>query len=232
MHQRLNEIDLLRGIAVVGMVFSGILPFNGDLPSWMYHAQVPPPKHIFNPNLPGLTWVDLVFPFFLFSMGAVIPAVFPAAIEKDGLKKTFLKLFKRFILLLLLAILSFNFGPLRNTGAGNVADGVGIAIYIGLFLVFFRFPGLLPQRALSLKISGFFLLSGMVYMKQIYWGGINIQHNDAILRVLANVYFVGTLGWYVSRNNELLRIGLIFLVLSAYLGDIDKGYLQDFWRNI
>ena len=44
MQNRLNEIDLLRGFAVIGMVFSGILPFNGALPAWMYHAQVPPPK--------------------------------------------------------------------------------------------------------------------------------------------------------------------------------------------
>jgi predicted acyltransferase len=100
MQNRLNEIDLLRGFAVIGMVFSGILPFNGALPAWMYHAQVPPPKHIFDPTLAGLTWVDLVFPFFLFSMGAVIPAVLPQTIEKEGIKNTFLQFFKRFLLLL------------------------------------------------------------------------------------------------------------------------------------
>ena len=83
MQNRLNEIDLLRGFAVIGMVFSGILPFNGALPAWMYHAQVPPPNHIFDPTLAGLTWVDLVFPFFLFSMGAVIPAVLPQTIVKE-----------------------------------------------------------------------------------------------------------------------------------------------------
>lgn len=29
----------------------------------MSHAQTPPPDHIFNPEIPGITWVDLVFPF-------------------------------------------------------------------------------------------------------------------------------------------------------------------------
>ena len=168
MQNRLNEIDLLRGFAVIGMVFSGILPFNGALPAWMYHAQVPPPKHIFNPNLPGLTWVDLVFPFFLFSMGAVIPAVLPQNIEKQGLKNTFFQLFKRFLLLLALAVFSFNFAPLRNLGAGDVADIAGIAAYASLFLVFFKHPDWLPRRALSLKISGIFLLLGLVYMKMVF----------------------------------------------------------------
>jgi predicted acyltransferase len=230
MKNRLQEIDLLRGFAVIGMVFSGILPFNGVLPAWMYHAQVPPPKHIFNPNLPGLTWVDLVFPFFLFSMGAVIPAVLPQTIEREGIKNTFLQLFKRFLLLLALAVFSFNFAPLRNIGAGEVADVAGIAAYASLFLVFFRHPDWLPLRALSLKVSGLFLLLGLVYMKIVFWGGLDIKNNDSILRVLANVYFVGALLWYVSKENELLRVGFIFMVLAAYLGDMDGGYMQNIWR--
>lgn len=230
MKNRLQEIDLLRGFAVIGMVFSGLLPFNGVLPAWMYHAQVPPPKHIFNPNLPGLTWVDLVFPFFLFSMGAVIPAVLPQTIEREGIKNTFLQLFKRFLLLLALAVFSFNFAPLRNIGAGEVADVAGIAAYASLFLVFFRHPDWLPLRALSLKVSGLFLLLGLVYMKIVFWGGLDIKNNDSILRVLANVYFVGALLWYVSKENELLRVGFIFMVLAAYLGDMDGGYMQNIWR--
>jgi predicted acyltransferase len=65
-------LDALRGLAILLMVFSGRIPF-GVLPEWMYHAQVPPPAHVFNGAIPGITWVDLVFPFFLFAMGAAIP---------------------------------------------------------------------------------------------------------------------------------------------------------------
>ncbi len=230
MENRLNEIDLLRGLAVIGMIFSGILPFNGSLPAWMYHAQVPPPKHIFDPAIPGLTWVDLVFPFFLFSMGAVIPAIIPANLEKIGIKNTFFQLFKRFVLLLSLAVISFNFAPLRNIGAENMADLAGIATYAALFLIFCLFPGILPARSFSLKISGVFLLFGLLYIKNVFWGGLNIQNNDSILRVLANVYIVGAILWYVSKDNETLRIGFIFLIVSAYLGDMETGYMQDFWR--
>ena len=68
MQKRANSIDILRGLAVIMMTFSGMIPFDGALPVWMYHAQEPPPAHDFNPNLAGLTWVDLVFPFFLFAM--------------------------------------------------------------------------------------------------------------------------------------------------------------------
>lgn len=230
MQSRLNEIDLLRGFAVIGMIFSGVLPFNGALPAWMYHAQVPPPKHVFDPNIPGLTWVDIVFPFFLFSMGAVIPAVLPFNLERIGLKNSFLQLLKRFGLLLLLAVISLNFAPLRNTGAGNMADFAGITTYVALFLTFCLFPGLLPSRSLSLKISGIFLLLVLLLMKNAYWDGLNIRNNDSILRVLANVYLIGSILWYLSKNNELLRAGFIFLVVAAYLGDIEMGLIREIWR--
>ena len=70
--KRAFALDALRGFAILTMALSGYIPW-GVLPSWMYHAQVPPPAHKFNPTIPGITWVDLVFPFFLFAMGAAIP---------------------------------------------------------------------------------------------------------------------------------------------------------------
>ncbi len=72
MTQRADSLDALRGFAIITMILSGSIPFGGPvaLPGWMYHAQLPPPNHVFNPNVPGITWVDLVFPFFLFAMGA------------------------------------------------------------------------------------------------------------------------------------------------------------------
>ncbi|MBP1593213.1 MAG: hypothetical protein H6Q12_231, partial [Bacteroidetes bacterium] len=65
MNKRAYALDALRGYAIISMVLSGAIVF-GILPGWMYHAQEQPPTHVFNPDLPGITWVDLVFPFFLF----------------------------------------------------------------------------------------------------------------------------------------------------------------------
>jgi predicted acyltransferase len=74
---RVGALDSLRGLAVLGMVLSGSIGFGGQLPGWMYHAQVPPPLHKYDAAkallMPGITWVDLVFPAFLFAMGAAIP---------------------------------------------------------------------------------------------------------------------------------------------------------------
>lgn len=81
------------------MVLSGVIPRN-TLPAWMYHAQLPPPTHAFNPNLPGLTWVDVVFPLFLFSMGAAIPLALSRRLATGwDTKRIFLSILQRGFLL-------------------------------------------------------------------------------------------------------------------------------------
>lgn len=62
MNQRALALDALRGYAIITMVLSATI-ISSILPGWMSHAQTPPPDHIFNPEIPGITWVDLVFPF-------------------------------------------------------------------------------------------------------------------------------------------------------------------------
>lgn len=68
--ERIASIDVLRGIAIFGMVLCAQIGWNSGLPAWMFHAQTPPPDYAFNPEVRGLTWVDLVFPFFLFFDGS------------------------------------------------------------------------------------------------------------------------------------------------------------------
>ncbi|HEX4875511.1 MAG TPA: DUF5009 domain-containing protein, partial [Chitinophagaceae bacterium] len=67
MQNRNESLDALRGFAILTMILSGAIAYGNVLPAWMFHAQVPPPAHKFDPSIPGITWVDLVFPFFLFS---------------------------------------------------------------------------------------------------------------------------------------------------------------------
>jgi predicted acyltransferase len=68
----------MRGIAVLVMVFALAIP-PGILSDWMYFAQTPPPAHDLEPALSGITWVDLIFPIFLFMLGVVIPFDLPSA---------------------------------------------------------------------------------------------------------------------------------------------------------
>ena len=85
MTKRAYALDALRGYAIITMVLSATVAWN-SLPGWMYHAQTPPPDRAFDASLSGITWVDLVFPFFLFAMGAAFPFSIKKRFEKGDTK--------------------------------------------------------------------------------------------------------------------------------------------------
>ena len=123
------------------MILSGSIPFGGMLPDWMYHAQLPPPTHKFNPNLPGLTWVDLVFPFFLFAMGTAFPFALSKKI-KSGVSnfKISLQILERGLLLAGFAIFIQHFKPYAlNPSPTNQDWLIGILGFILLFALYLRF---------------------------------------------------------------------------------------------
>src|SRR5208282_6206002 len=61
---RIASIDIFRGLTVLVMVFVDNLDFVKGLPWWTYHM----PR-----EANGMTYVDMVFPAFLFVMGMSIP---------------------------------------------------------------------------------------------------------------------------------------------------------------
>ena len=80
MKKRALALDALRGFAIITMILSGQMNLT-HLPACMAHAQVPP-NASFDPSIYGITWVDLVFPFFLFAMGAAFPFSLGSKLDK------------------------------------------------------------------------------------------------------------------------------------------------------
>jgi predicted acyltransferase len=222
MTNRAASIDLLRGFALLMMIFSGMIPFGDALPAWMYHAQVPPPLHAFNPDLAGLTWVDLVFPFFLFSMGAAVPFALPVKLSQQGLSRTLGELLRRSIRLLIFAIIGWNFHPSRLPTMGWWAQIAGILTYLGLFLAFFTFPNKTKQQRLITSICSAALLIGVGAWALASEKQINPATNDAIIRVLANVYFIGSIIWILTNGVWFLRLGFFLFFATFYIGALDK----------
>lgn len=175
------SLDALRGLAVLGMVFSGSLGFGGALPAWMYHAQLPPPAHQFMPALAGLTWVDLVFPMFLFALGAALPLALrdhaPGAAGRAALR--------RFALLLFFALFTQQFKT------AQVGPWLALAAFVllGLQLVR-RVPW--PVKA------GAWAAAAALWL----WVGVDPRRHDIILVVLAGTAGAGTLLWAATRGGR------------------------------
>ena len=119
MNNRAYAVDILRGLAIVGMVLSGYIAWNPDLPAWLFHAQLPPPSFVFDASVAGITWVDLVFPFFLFSMGAAFPLSLGRRLNRgDPPRRIVVSILKRGLLLAFFAV------ALGNTGLWTLCCSV------------------------------------------------------------------------------------------------------------
>ena len=147
MKQRLESLDALRGFAILTMVLSGSIAFGGVLPGWMYHAQVPPPTHVFDPTCPGITWVDLVFPFFLFSMGAAFPLVLHQPLSSPTFFNLLRTAFRRFGLLLFFALFSQHFKSwVLSNSPGWIHQVQSIFAFLILFIVLYSWKEIASVR--------------------------------------------------------------------------------------
>ena len=72
-YHRIVSLDILRGLNVALMIFVNELAKVKGLPSWTYHA---PGK------IDAMTYVDMVFPGFLFILGMAIPLALQVRIKK------------------------------------------------------------------------------------------------------------------------------------------------------
>ena len=220
--KRIASIDLIRGIAIVGMVLCANIGFNSDLPAWMFHAQTPPPTYEFNPDVAGLTWVDLVFPFFLFPMGAAFPFAMRKRLEKGQSRWAVAgSLVKRWIILTVFAILLGNAYAVGNTiqPAWQV-NLFKIALWAGLFLALVRVnvagEGWKRHLGTAVNLAGIAMITALAFIYTGHFGlALYKGASDIIIMILAVIAISGGLIWMFTKDNLRLR-WLVFLLVAAF----------------
>ncbi len=219
MANRAISIDALRGIAIVGMVLSGTISRAPHLPAWLYHAQIAPPDFVFNAQLPGITWVDLVFPFFLFAMGMAFPFAMNKQLERGLTEK---KLIRRIILrslkLFLFAVMLAHLSPFQYPQElGWIRYMMGLLAFAGFFMAFSRFPQR-KHHETKINIAGYILLLLLVFLREKIWDlPFSIHKNDIIILVLANMALFGAIIWLFTRNNLYQRLAIVTLFFALRL---------------
>ena len=82
---RYLSIDIFRGVAIAGMIFANTIAAYKNVPAWSKHATDF-----------GLTYIDLIAPFFIFAITLTFKMSFDSYLRKDGLLKTYLRFLRRF----------------------------------------------------------------------------------------------------------------------------------------
>lgn len=230
--QRHLALDALRGIAVLLMVLSGTIPW-GSLPDWMYHAQVPPPEMKFRPEVLGITWVDLVFPFFIFSMGAAIPLAYGRRIDRgDPWWSIAWAIVERAVGLLFFAVFVQHLRPSTLDGSmGSGALLLGLLAFAVLMAIFVQTPKRWPRwwRA-ALRVVGWAgALALLATFRTAGGDGFSWGRTDIIIAVLANLAFVGPVVWIATRRSPMARAMVIGFVAAFVLASTKGGLAARIW---
>ena len=229
---RIDSLDLLRGLAILAMILSGVVP-HGILPAWMYHAQVGPPDHVFNPELPGLTWVDLVFPFFIFCMGAAFPLALTTRLKRAANKGRLLgRIRLRAAALAVFAIMLQHMRPhhLENPPSGITWLLAILGLFI-LFLAYSRYPlTFLKENEKWMRRVGWALLLLWIPLYHFYSANeFSLGRSDIILMVLANMVLFGGFIWVLTYERPHIRFVILAIYLAFRLAHNSSPWMQSMW---
>ena len=221
-NRRIITIDILRGITIFAMILCANIGYFSDLPAWMFHAQTPPPTYAFNPDVPGITWVDLVFPFFLFTMGAAFPLAMRKRLENGASRWSVTgSLFRRWLTLTIFAIVLGNAYMIGTSTRPNIVKGIfNVVLWGVMFMSLVRLKD--EKKCRLVNNAGMFLLIVMAVLGVDYMGlKLSRWSSDIIIMILANVAFFGGLLWMFTKDSIRLRwLVLLFIIaikaLSSY----------------
>ncbi len=231
--RRITSIDALRGLVIFTMIYvndiSGV--DSRIVPAWMRHYH----------GRSGMTFVDLVFPAFLFIVGMSVPFALGARLARgEPLWKCLLHVVIRTLSLLFIGIMIVNEWP--------DAEKMGWSPALWCTLMFlsaiFAFSSLaLPHRermsrtiTLVLRILG---LASLVFLAFAFRGkdGQRIitlspfsLHTEwyGILGLIGWAYLVAALVFLVFRGHRTALLGCVVLLFCLYPAD-RTGAFDGFW---
>jgi heparan-alpha-glucosaminide N-acetyltransferase len=238
---RITSIDALRGLVMFAMIFVNDIAgvSKNIVPWWMRH---------FKADGNGMTFVDLVFPAFLFIVGMSIPFGIGSRLNKgEPLWKIILHIVTRTLSLLFIGIMMVNESPDPNTMGWSAALW-SVLLFLAAILAFCSVAptpegGPAPDQArifriisAVLRLVGFALLVFLAFTFRAKDGHriINLDpfsiHTEwyGILGLIGWAYFVAAIVFLIFRFHRTALLGCAVLLLCLYPAD-RRGAFEHFW---
>ena len=230
---RILSIDAVRGLVMFTMIFVNDLAGNDIVPNWMVHFS---DRH---PSGSGMTFVDLVFPGFLFIVGMSIPFALGSRLARgESVGRIIFHIVGRTLSLLLLGIMMVNESPDTPT-MGWSATWWTALMYLSAILAFCGVAP--PKRAgqsaeaagrwrwvtLGLRVLGF---AGLFWLALAFRGKhdhriitfspFSLHHEwYGILGLIGWAYAVGAVAFLLFRNHRTALLGCVALLMCFFAAD-------------
>jgi predicted acyltransferase len=214
---RIASIDALRGLTILVMIFVNDVSGVHGAPAWM--------KHFYPYDADGMTFVDIVFPAFLFIVGMSIPFAIGRRLDRgDRLWPVWKHILARTINLLIIGVFMVNSYTISKEEGMNSNLWI-VLMYLGVILVWNtapREPGRVRKTILILRGVGIVLLAvlalvyrgsgepGLIEMRTQWWG---------ILGLIGWAYLVACICYSFLRRNPPGLVGAIAVLYCFYAAD-------------
>jgi heparan-alpha-glucosaminide N-acetyltransferase len=221
--QRIYTIDALRGITILVMIFVNELAGVGGLPGWMKHAAA---------DADSMTFVDVVFPSFLFIVGMSVPFAISARLSKESsLQKLMQHTLSRTIGLLVLGVFMVN----AEGGFDEQSMAISLSLWSLLFCICailvwnqYTFPN--KTISLALRLAGVLGLIALAFLYKSADGGGMKPQWWGILGLIGWAYLFSTVFYLISRGMILPLLLIILLcIVFFFLGDEYGGSGNSFF---
>jgi len=218
--QRILSIDALRGITILTMIFVNELAGVQGIPAWMKHMPA---------NADAMTFVDAVFPAFLFIVGMSIPfAIASRKTKGDTPTQLWGHILFRTLGLLVLGVFMVNAEGDYNEAAMPISIGVwSLLFYVAVVLIWNVYNAESKSLKLRLRATGVIIL---VVLAVIYRGGDDgtqcmSPHWWGILGLIGWAYLVGCICYQVFKGNIVALAACVVFCIAYYA--LGKGMGRD-----
>lgn len=151
---RVLSIDIFRGLTMLVMIFVNDLAGVQGLPWWTYHMPQ---------GVNGMTYVDVVFPAFLFIVGMTIPLSVERRLQQDGSQwKLWRHILLRFAGLAILGIFIANTSKVDPRLSGVNVEAWSLVGFVGALLLWNVYAEPSGTRTILFKCAGFVMLFAML----------------------------------------------------------------------
>jgi hypothetical protein len=158
--RRVQPIDTFRGVTILLMVFVNTLNGVRGMPAWLYHT---PPK------VDGMTFLDGVFPAFLFIVGMSIPfALMQRLATGETMGQVLSHVLARTLSLLVLGVFMLNSEEGYDERAMPISIGLWSLLFYGCALLIWSvYPFQKRRLAAAMRMGG---LAGLVVLVLLFHG--------------------------------------------------------------
>ncbi len=206
---RVVSIDILRGITMAVMIFVNDLDSVHGLSKWTYHMPA---------RVDAMTYVDMVFPAFLFIVGMSLPIAVRSRLRRNPSQgRLWLHIVLRSLALLVLGLILANADrgdPARMHFSPDLWALIGLT---GGILLWNVYTGLSRKWVLGLRLTGAALIvfDFAIYRRATHGGEAWIRFSyPEILGLIGITYFAVCLLYIPTRRWRFAPLAWLILLVA------------------